>query len=168
MAQEVQTTLNWYETPNRIEGIWISERKIKEHYQVTPQTWYWIVATSSLTPSAWYQERDYNAQGTLTINSYSWQTLFTAMNKGIRIPTAWWYLARISRGGWSSNFSVTLILKTDNETLYSATFSNGTEVKELSFNLWKFDILQFRVTWYYSWSGSASTTANITLSLQKL
>ena len=34
MVQEVQQQWNWYQTPNRIEWIWYSERKISDHTQV--------------------------------------------------------------------------------------------------------------------------------------
>lgn len=34
MVQEVQQQWNWYQDPNLIQGVWLSERKVSEHTQI--------------------------------------------------------------------------------------------------------------------------------------
>jgi hypothetical protein len=48
MVQEVQTQGNWYQTPNRIEWIWVSERKISDHSQVRNKKTNMVVFSTSM------------------------------------------------------------------------------------------------------------------------
>ena len=169
MVQEIQADLNWFVTPNRIEGIWISERKIKEHYQVTPKVWFECEASWDVMMYAWNSDRDFpNTKWTLTLTQ-SWLTEFSLVDGWIRIPIAWWYLAELTIGWWSSNFQTTVTLKTANTTILTWSFNNGTQTVSTILNFWKFDVLEFWVAWYYSWSSTGASAHGITtIKLKKI
>lgn len=169
MAQEVQTNLEWYVIPNRIEGIWISERKIREHYQVTPKMSFECNASATMTPRASSSQRDFAATKWKFTLTQSWPTEFKIVNKSVRIPMAWWYLANITIWWWTSNFQITVSIKVWGETIATWTWNNSSTTIETVLNFGKFDLLEFRVSWYYQGSSDgATTTAYANINLKKL
>lgn len=100
MVQEVQQQWNRYQEPNRIEGIWFTERKVSDHSQVRDKfsnkitatsnpmqisTLYWEVFASSWTFSngTWVDYRD------------EWGA--------IAVPLYWSYLLQIIPIQWASS-----------------------------------------------------------------
>lgn len=169
MVQEVQTSLTWYEIPNRIEGIWISERRIKEHYQVTPTFNFECSCGSSLSMYGGSSQRDVpDTKWTLSLTQ-SWPTEFKIIDGRLRIPLAWWYKAVLSIGWWTSNFMVTPKIKLNWEIILSADFYNSSTSKEMILNLGKFDLIEFSSSAYYVGTSSwATTSAWGSIQLQKL
>lgn len=168
--QEVQTTLNWYEIPNRIEWIWISERKIKEHYQVTPTFTFECEASWSASLHASSGSPEVQPfKWAFTLSSQSWPTEFSIVDGWIRIPIAWWYLAEMTLSGWSSNFEVTVSIKVWNNVLYTWSFRNNSSSTSTVLNLWKFDLVEIRLSWHYYWSSAwANASWSATIKLKKL
>ena len=169
MVQEVQAEYTWYIVPNRIEGIWLSERRIKEHYQITPAMTFGCEATSTIDLSARSDSREAPEKEWEFSLTTTWTTEFTLEWGWIRVPQAWWYSAILTLEWASSNWDVTATLKVWNEVIYTGTYSNSSSTKETVLNLWKFDVIKFVASWYYNWSAtSSSTTAKATVKLQKI
>lgn len=170
MVQETQTALDWYTFPNRIEGIWISERQIKEHTQVTPFFSFWCLATSSLSHYASASERQAPLkQWTFTVTQY-WNTEFSVVNKSLRIPIAWGYLAKFTFSWGASSFKVTSNIIVAWEQIVSEEIASSTPVVvEKLINVWKYETIEFRSSWYYSGSSSwATINTNVQIELKKL
>lgn len=169
MTQEVQTTLDRTQVPNRIEGIWLSERRIKEHYQVTPSFTFECEWTGSVTLNAGSGHRDApETQWNLTITQ-SWMTEFSVINGAIRIPLAWGYMVKYELSWWSSNFSCDAEIRVSGETLFSATLTNTSSSKDTVIDFWKFDMVELWSSGYYSGSSTGATTyVDLTISIKKL
>jgi len=89
MVQEVQTQGNWYQTPNRIAGIWISERKVSDHTQVRERWTNWCKATTNIKLTNASESKS----TTWTVTSDD-KVKYRAIWGKIYIPLAWTYLIK--------------------------------------------------------------------------
>ena len=89
MVQEVQQQGNWYQTPNRIEGIWVSERKVSDHTQVRADRTNWCIATAPL--SVPYRVETKSTSWSVSSNTVK----YTAIWGSLYIPLPWAYFIKI-------------------------------------------------------------------------
>lgn len=165
MVQEVQQQGNWYQTPNLIPWVWISERKVKEHTQVTPSFSYECTVSGAITLSYdGYGTRE--GTGNLSIDSYSWDTKFRIINGGLFIPLAWAYLATV-KVSWGTVTAVwTHKLKSWGEVVMSQEATTETVSKVI--NVGRGNVLTYWGTLKNSSSASGSSTGRLTVTLIKL
>lgn len=171
MVQEVQTQGNRYQEPNLIPWVWISERKVKEHVQVTQSFWYECVVSGSVGMSADSDHRQSDPQRiTLTLGSQYWNTEFIAIDGKLRIPLAWAYLAEIKLRGGSAQATVTQKIKIWKKVLVTQATNDNIDSTVVTkvLNLWRYDLLEVWADLYRAWSGGYSSTAYFTMKLIKL
>lgn len=68
MVQEVQTQGNWYQTPNDIQNIWYSQRKVNDYTQVRDKISTTVTFMSNKIPQT-YTEDTYASSWTYTTDS---------------------------------------------------------------------------------------------------
>jgi hypothetical protein len=117
MVQEVQQQWNWYQTPNRIEWIWISERKLSDKAQVRRKLTNMITLVSnSIGISQWAWE--------VFANSWTWTTTNWEVLKivwwDVYMPLAWAYSVEYVPYTWYSQkvYKYTFKLYLDNKVIY--------------------------------------------------
>ena len=169
MVQKVQTWV-WITnetTLETIEAIGTSSFKIREWRQTTARyvnkcewngkvTWYW---------QTWDERQSEEVISTDTaIDSQNWNQEFIIDSGWIRVPVAWTYQITFTWSWWSSTSNATFILKWWDKELYSNEHtSSQTETVTVVANLWKFDLIELRWSFYYTGS-SSSATMNIQVS----
>ena len=171
MIQEVQTTLNYKSELNLIEGVWHQEAKIREHTQVEPAYGYQgqFVTDNIVWPKA---EAGTVYTGTFNIVSQLGGTEFRIVDGGVRIPLAGCYKATLKfRGGYNWQSVAYHELKSDDKVIYSTStnyaYESGATTIETIFNLWKFELLKYYVS--FSFSGTDNVAGGqMRLYLQKL
>lgn len=89
MVQEVQQQGNWYQTPNRIQWIWVSERKVSDHTQVRNKWTNGCVATTSLIVTNATEAK--STSWTVTADN---TVKYRAVWGKLYIPQAWTYLIK--------------------------------------------------------------------------
>lgn len=170
MVQEVQTQWNRYQTPEIIPWVWISERKIKEHTQVTPSKTY-SCSWSSWTASwlVWGANPDITCYANFTISSQSWGVEFKIVDGWIRIPLAWIYEITWTAQWWLTWIAAQNHLEIDWKTISTITTNAGSASKTFRTNLWKFDIIKYNFTAHYWGSDGNWISSRVTsITIQKL
>lgn len=89
MVQEVQQQWNWYQTPNRIEWIWVSERKVSDHTQVRNKRTNWCEASTRLSLTNASEVK--SSSRTVTSDD---KVKYRAIWGKIYIPLPWTYLVK--------------------------------------------------------------------------
>lgn len=97
MVQEVQQQGNWYQTPNRIEGVWVSERKISDHTQVRADRTNGCYASTTMRITKLTEVK--STSWTITWDS---EVKYRAIGGTIYIPLPWTYLFRFTLANWYS------------------------------------------------------------------
>jgi len=151
MVQEVQQQWNWYQTPNEIQGIWNIRRRVKEHTQVTEWFTFQCIATWNMSlnsPDGWWSKR---FDGTLSLDSQSWNIQFVDRGIWIRIPQAWIYQITID-AYWMYYWTCRHTLKSWGKILfYAETVGSWTGTATEIVSLWKYNLLEY---WWTIWYGS--------------
>lgn len=180
MVQEVQTWVWVYNetTLETIEAIGTSSFKIVEWRQTK-----WWHYTSSASAS-WWVNWDYHSWDErqspkvesvdMSIWSSEWKAEFTVRDYWLRVPVAWTYQCTVYWRWWSNTSQPTIYVtqwsSKDDEVLYTKTFpSNRNETVTFNVDMWKFDVITIRWSFYYSWSASSAGLGfQYTLTLQQL
>lgn len=143
MVQEVQTQWNRYQTPNRIEWIWVSERKLSDHAQVRNKQTNDALFSGSVGVYRWWWEQFPTDRALV-----SWSgEYYKIIDWDIYISLAWAYLIEFYTYQWyidSQNYNLYINVYSDNKVIYSETTKvNDHENKKFTANLWKWN--RFRV-----------------------
>jgi hypothetical protein len=150
MVQEVQTQWNRYQIPDRIEWIWVSERKVSDHTQVRERWTNWCKATTSLSikNSTEYKSSSWTITDDDTVK---YKTIWGK----IYIPLAWTYLVRFAlENGYAVAYSLKFRIYNGNREIY--LYSTDMSDKEWH-NIWldlgrKNDIsISLYMTWANPW-----------------
>ena len=144
MVQEVQTQWNWYQTPNRIEWIWHSERRLSDHTQVRDKKTNMVVFQTSIGVKKSLWER------------FATHWTYDASD-GIVYKVIWWdiymsqpgaYMVKYLPYQWyvgSSNLTVKLYV--DSNVAYELTAQLKDHLERtFVLNLWLKN--KIRVSWY--------------------
>ena len=163
MLQEVQTWV-WITnetTLETIEAIGTSSFKIREWRQTTARYVNKCVWSGNVT---WHWETwdDRQSEEVMSINtaisSQNANQEYSIRNWWIRVPVAWTYQITFTWTWWSGSSNVTFILKGWGKELYSNEHtSSQTETVTVVANLWKFDLIELRWSFYYKGSSTAAT-----------
>lgn len=165
MVQEVQQQGNWYQTPNEIQGIWDIRRRVREHTQVTPSFSYECTVKGAITLSYDpYQTEE--GTGNLSIDSFSWNTVFKIVDGWLFIPLAWAYLATIKVSWGTETVKWTHKLKSWGKVILSQEATTETVSKVV--NLGRGNVLTYWGTLKNTSSWSGGSTGRITVTLIKL
>lgn len=168
MVQQVQQwVINTQETTlETIEAVGTSSKKLIEWRQTT---WEHFIGycSSSWSWNWWY---DYNTwersswlrQITLNIGTVNSKYIYSPKEKGIRVPKWWTYKLDLTWYWWASTMQNTLYIKNWTEqsspTIYTYTSTSWTTRNySTTVNLWKFDIITARWSYYYSWDSQYAT-----------
>ena len=134
MVQEVQQQWNWYQTPNRIEWIWVSERKVSDHTQVRERWTNWCKASTRLSLT--------NAS---EVKSSSWtvtsddKVRYRAIWGKIYIPLSWTYLVKfqvVSSYASTNSYKFRIYSWNKEIFLFNGSTSDKTEHETL-IDLWR-------------------------------
>ena len=134
MVQEVQQQWNWYQTPNRIEWIWVSERKVSDHTQVRNDWKNGCLAATSI-----------NLPKSTEVKSSSWTVTsddvvkYRAIWGKLYIPLAWAYLIKFTlSNSYNTNYSEKFRIYNGKKEvyLYTTTLADKSE-HEILLNLGK-------------------------------
>lgn len=126
MVQEVQTQWNRYQTPNRIEWIWVSERKVSEHTQVRNKKTNMATFYTGIGIKDEYWERfasywTYDATDWIKYKVIWWD---------IYMSQSWAYMVEYTPYQWyTSTFYVTLKMYVDNTVAYELTTTLADRLK---------------------------------------
>lgn len=170
MVQEVQQQWNRYQTPEIIPWVWISERRIKEHTQVTPARTYSCLGYSNTVGGmVWGATPDINVQGTLTISTQKGGVRFAGINKAIRIPIGGIYqIQRTAQGGLTWIAAVHKLIVNGN-TISTLTTNPGAASATIIVSLGKFDMVEYYLSAHYGWSDGNGVYGKInSITIQKL
>ena len=146
MVQEVQQQWNWYQTPNRIQWIWISERKVSDHTQVRNKRTNWCRASTSIT-----------LQSGNEVKSSSWTisddntVKYKTRDGKIYIPLAWTYLFRFTLANWYSvSYTEKFRIYSGKRLIYTynTNLSDKTQ-HDVLLNLGRKN--EISISLYYSW-----------------
>lgn len=120
MVQEVQQQGNWYQTPNRIEGIWVSERKVSDHTQVRADRTNGCIATAPLSVP-------YKTETKSTSRSISSDTVkYTSIGGSLYIPLPGTYLVKVSqKNNYSQSYSETIKIYNWQRVIYTLNTTLG-------------------------------------------
>lgn len=169
MVQEVQQQGNRYQDPKLIPWVWISERKVREHTQVSPSFSYNCTANGGVSIPFWDHET-VEKRGTInSISSSYWNTTFRVSNWGLRIPLAWAYQVEFT-GKWGvAAAPVTHYLRLGTKTLMQVktTSSSGTTIAT-TLNLWRGNLLEYYGKVVNSTSWGNVWSCEVILTLKKL
>lgn len=170
MVQEVQTQWNRYQTPEIIPWVWISERRIKEHTQVTPDITYSCSWNSdSASWIVWGATPDIKEYASFHISSQSWEVRFVIVDWWIRIPLAWIYEITWNAQWWLTWIAANNHLEINGKTISTIVTNPYWTAKTFRTNLWKFDIIKFNFTAHYWWSDGNWISSRVTsITIQKL
>lgn len=171
MVQEVQTQGNRYQTPNLIPWVWISERKIKEHTQVTPTSTYWCWCYSNrIWGIVWWATPDIVQYGQFYMGAQRGDTEFCVLSGEIRIPLAWIYQIEWTATWWLTWIAARVYIETaDGRQLDGMSLKAEAKTQKIIVNLWKYDMIRFKMTAHYWWPDGNAVTAEIqTINIQKL
>lgn len=118
MVQEVQTQGNWYQTPNRIEWIWVSERKVSDFTQVRNQKTDTALLTSdniSVNLAAWEK---FATSWTITSDD---DRYYKIIGWDVYMPLAWAYWVEfIAPTNYpQQTYKYTLTVYLDNKVVFS-------------------------------------------------
>ena len=169
MVQEVQQQGNWYQTPNEIQGIWDTRRRVREHTQVSPFFSYECTATWSVTihfPA--YQTVE--EKGTITSISSSYgDTKFRRVSWGLYIPLAWAYLVQLSGSWWTAYVHWTHTIRIGTHDIISVVSTSWTSVTTSKIiNFWRWNLLEYYGKAANTTEWGATWTYGMTLNLKKL
>lgn len=171
--QEVQTTLDYKAELNLIEWVWHQENRVKEHTQVESAFWYSCTATWQAYYHVETSESRQSeiSQWTLSITEMYGNTEYKIKDGWVRIPLAWPYLVEISLLWWWSTMLVTNYIKVWDKVVYQLDTNSAitTVTEQIVLNLWKFDILTFWGSMYYSgtWT-SATWNSRATINIKRI
>ncbi len=170
MVQETQTQWNWYQTPNLIPWVWISERRIKEHTQVTPTRTYICEWTSDdVRIGVWWGTPDAYDYGAINISSQEWWVEFREVDWWLRVPLAWIYEITWSASGGNTWIYARHDLMVGNVSLDHFSTHPSEDSSSVIVNLGKYDIIRYKMSASYSWPDTNYLTGRITaIKIQKL
>ena len=126
MVQEVQTQWNRYQTPNRIEWIWVSERKVSEHTQVRNKKTNMATFYTGIGIKDEFWERfasywTYDATDWIKYKVIWWD---------IYMSQSWAYMVEYTPYQWYiTNYNVTLKMYVDNTVAYELTTTLSDRLK---------------------------------------
>lgn len=137
MVQEVQQQWNWYQTPNRIEGIWVSERKVNDYTQVRNKTSNMVVFKSNNINIR--KDRGEVFASSWTITSSNWD-VYKTVGWSIYMPLPWAYRVEYSPDLTypQKTYLYTFKLYLDNKIIYE------NQQYPWDFTYWKFQINVWR------------------------
>lgn len=147
MVQEVQTQWNRYQTPNRIQWIWISERKVSDHSQVRDKkTNMAVLQTTAIYLMENVEEFAFEWTYESTDNIYYkivWGDLY--------LPQRWAYLVEFYPcDSYGSARYYTMKLYADNEVVYQQRLLlSDHEMRKTTLNLGKKNKLRVSLTAEY-------------------
>ena len=158
MVQEVQTQWNRYQTPNRIEWIWVSERKVSEHTQVRNKKTNMVVFETTIGVKKEYWEK-FATSWTYTASDW------------IVYKVIWWdiymsqwgaYMVKYLPYQWyTSSSHLTVKLYVDSNVAYELTTELADHVERtFVLNLWLKN--KIRVSWYLDVDSLASPQLTFT------
>ena len=168
MVQEVQTSVNRpvESTLETIEAIGTSSIKIIEGRQT--RGWHYASRCNASGKVTWYYSNQWERQSEevesedMVINTNNWKQDYAISNLWLRVPQAWTYQITITRTGWSSTANETMIVKAAGKVIYTKEHtSNQTETVTFLVDMWKFDLVEARSSFYYKGSSSAATLNTI-------
>lgn len=158
MVQEVQTQWNRYQTPNRIQWIWVSERKVSEHTQVRDKKTNMAVFKTSIMVDQRLWERfatswTYDASDWIVYKVDWWD---------IYIPQWGAYMVKYLPYQWyTSTYNLTVKLYVDNNVAYELTTQMKDHLERtFVLNLWLKN--KITVSWYYHIDATASPELTFT------
>lgn len=119
MVQEVQTQGNWYQTPNRIEWIWYTERKVSDYTQIRDKISNTVIFTSNKIPMT-FTEETFAESWTYTTDSGKYYKL---IGWDIYFTDSWSFLVDYIPDQTMSNVSTpyTLRVYLDDKVVYQLT-----------------------------------------------
>lgn len=126
MVQEVQTQWNRYQTPNMIEWIWVSERKVSEHTQVRNKKTNMATFYTGIGIKDEFWERfasywTYDATDWIKYKVIWWD---------IYMSQSWAYMVEYTPYQWYiANYNVTLKMYVDNTVAYELTTTLSDRLK---------------------------------------
>ena len=169
MVQEVQKQWNWYQTPNEIQGIWETRRRVRRHTQVSPFFSYGCVAHAQVTLNFWPYETVEKKGIFNSISSPYGTTTFKKVNDGLQIPLAGAYEVEFSaKWGVSAAPRTHTIKIGDTKILQKTTTSSSRATSSVILNLWKWNILEYYGKIVDSSGGGAIRTWEVNLTFKKL
>lgn len=137
MVQEVQTQWNRYQTPNQIEWVWLSERKMSDHSQIRNKQTNDAMFSASVAVSRTVWEQFPTWWGFVRWN----REYYKVIDWNIYITLTWAYLIEFYPYQWySSSQSWNLYIKiySDSKIIYSETTRvNDYQIKRFTANLGK-------------------------------
>lgn len=176
MVQEVQTSVERpvESTLETIEAIGTSSIKIIEGRQT--RGWHYASSCNASWKVTWYYSNQWDDHSEeiesddMVINTNRWKQDYAVRNLWLRVPQAWTYQITLTRTWWSSTGNNTMILKAWGKVIYTKEHtSNQTETVTVVVDMWKFDLIEARGTFYYHGSASSATLNNIySLDVQQL
>ena len=167
MVQEVQQQGNWYQTPNEIQGIWDTRRRVVEHTQVTPSFSYECTATGNVWIAfGSYATVEKKWQINSITSSYG-NTVFKINGGGLQIPLAWAYLIEVT-GAWGTTYvNRTHTIRIGKQDLISVVSTSSLNPSTISrvVNLWRWNLLEYygKVVNPNEWGANREGTVRITL-----
>lgn len=134
MVQEVQTQWNRYQTPNRIEWIWVSERKVSDHTQVRNKKTNMATFTTTIGIKDEYWEK---FASSWTYDATDW-IKYKVIWWDIYMSQSWAYMVEYTPYQWYvSTYNVTLKMYVDNTVVYELTTTLADRLKKtFVVNLW--------------------------------
>lgn len=133
MVQEVQKQWNRYQTPNRIEGIWVSERKVSDHTQVRADWTNGCIATATIRVP--YKVETKSTSWTISYDTVKYNSIWG----DLYIPLPWTYLVKLRQeNNYSQSYSETIRIYNWQREIYklSTTLWDHSEHQVL-LNLWR-------------------------------
>lgn len=169
MVQEVQQQWNWYQTPNEIQGIWETRRRVRKHTQVSPFFTYWCIAHAQVTISfGAYQ----TVEKKWTFNSVSspyGTTSFRKVAGGLQIPLTWAYEVEFSaKWGVSAAPRTHTIMLWNTKILQKTTTSWSWATSTSIINFWRGNLLEYYGKIVDSSGGGGNRTWEVNLTFRKL
>lgn len=135
MVQEVQTQGNWYQTPNRIEWIWYTERKVSDYTQVRDKISNTVIFTSNKIPQT-HTAETYASSWSYTTDSGKY---YKVVGWDIYFTDSWSFLVDYipdqTVGDTSTPYTVKIYL--DDKVVYQLTTTPSDKLsKQFTMRVW--------------------------------